>query len=316
VPADDMSVQSTPVASIGVRRSGRVPKEIPILFSGADAAGRQFSEKTKTLQLSRHGASLISRYKLIPEQEAFVRTVSNNREIEVRICGEIGEREDGHIYGVAFADVTAEFWGMEFPPPERLNKDVVPATIECSGCHAQKSVQFDATEMDVYAVNEGALRYCTVCAISTIWKIAVKRREPEPAVPVEEPMVGTPLEVILPFPEPAAASAASAPVSPVPAKAAQPNRRRDRRTKVKCNACIRTFGSADEVAICEDMSRGGFSFQSSRQYSIEAMIEAAVPFTPGATTIFVPAQIANVRELQKGKLYRYGAAYVRGAKRT
>jgi PilZ domain-containing protein len=309
---DEMNAQSTPITSIGVRRSGRIPKEIPILFTGADAAGRQFSEQTKTLLLSRHGASLISRYKLIPEQEAYLRTLSNNREIEVRVCGEIGEREDGHIYGVAFADVTVEFWGIEFPPPERLNRDIVPVTIECSGCHAQKTVQFDATEMDVYAVNEGALRYCTVCSISTIWKIAPKRMEREQAPAVEVPAAGAPLEVILPLPQLAPAPALSAPEPPPPAKAAQPNRRRDRRMKVKCNACIRTMGSPDEITLCEDMSRGGFSFQSARQYSVEALIEAAVPYTPGATSIFVPAQIANVRELQRGKLYRYGVAYVRG----
>src|SRR5580704_8797278 len=104
-----MSAQSPPAVPVGVRRSGRVSKEIPILFTGSDAGGLQFSEKTRTLLLSRHGASVISRYKLIPEQEAYVRTLSNNREIEVRICGEIGEREDGHIYGVAFADPAAEF---------------------------------------------------------------------------------------------------------------------------------------------------------------------------------------------------------------
>ena len=72
------------------------------------------------------------------------------------------------------------------------------------------------------------------------------------------------------------------------------------------------MGSPDEITLCEDMSRGGFSFQSKRQYSVEAMIEAAVPYAPGA--IFVPAQIANVREIQKGKLYRYGVAYVRAAR--
>jgi hypothetical protein len=85
--------------------------------------------------------------------------------------------------------------------------------------------------------------------------------------------------------------------------------------KANCNACIRIVGSADEIVPCADMSRGGFSFHSSRQYSEETMIEAAVPYTP-STSIFVPAQIANVRELQKGKLFRYGVAYLRGSKKS
>jgi hypothetical protein len=83
---------------------------------------------------------------------------------------------------------------------------------------------------------------------------------------------------------------------------------------VKCNVCIRLSGIADEIAPCEDMSRGGFSFRSARQYSVETMIEAAVPFTPGAS-IFVPAQIANVAPLPGAKLFRYGVAYLKSARR-
>jgi hypothetical protein len=41
---------------------------------------------------------------------------------------------------------------------------------------------------------------------------------------------------------------------------------------------------------------------------------AAVPYEPGMS-IFVPAQIANVSELQGATLFRYGVAYVRSPKR-
>jgi hypothetical protein len=71
------------------------------------------------------------------------------------------------------------------------------------------------------------------------------------------------------------------------------------------------MGMADEIVPCEDMSRGGFSFHSSRQYSEEMTLEAAIPYADAATSIFVPAQIANVREIQKGKLFRYGVSYIR-----
>lgn len=305
-------VSLEPTTALVGRRSGRVRKEVPILLSASDAGGLQFSEKTKTLILSRHGASVLSRHKLIPEQEAYLRLLSSNHEIEIRICGEIGEREDGHIYGVAFADQTIDFWLMEFPPAEPLPKGVVAITLECCGCHHQTPAQFDATEMDVYAVNEGALRYCAQCATSTIWKIATPK-------PVDEPPASAPEPMATFIESPSATAKGNAPlVESVPAAAApappQANRRAERRTKVKYRACIRASGSSEEVVPCEDMSRGGFSFHSSREYSIEAMIEAAVPYTPG-TSIFVPAQIANVRQLQNGRLFRYGVAYIRSARK-
>jgi len=63
-----------------VRRSGRIPKEISILLIGSDLAGKIFSEPTKTALLSLHGASLLARYKLSPEQELVPRWPERNKE--------------------------------------------------------------------------------------------------------------------------------------------------------------------------------------------------------------------------------------------
>lgn len=304
-----VSIDPVRAAVVTMRRSGRVSKEVPILLSGGDAAGRQFSERTKTLVLSRHGASVVSHYKLIPEQEVYLRTLANNREIEVRICGEIGERDDGHIYGVAFADPTTCFWEIEFPPAEALPKGLIRVTLECSGCHRQMPQQFDATEIDVYVVNEGALRYCTSCGLSTIWKIATERPAPAPlAAQLDFQPLADEITIPSPHPDLLLSNPRSVALSGLP----QPNRRSERRTKVKFDACIRA-SAAEEIVPCQDMSRGGFCFHSGRKYSVETMIEAAVPYTPGMS-IFVPAQIVNARELHHG-LFRYGVSYIRSAKK-
>lgn len=129
-----------------------------------------------------------------------------------------------------------------------------------------------------------------------------------------KPTPAPPIALVQPPPPPAvsapiaASPSAAAPLSP-PVKP-PPNRRRERRTKVKYNACIRVSGWGEEVVPCEDVSRGGFCFHSKRQYSVETMIEAAVPYMPGGVSIFVPAQIANAAALQGGP-FRYGAAYIR-----
>jgi hypothetical protein len=169
------------------RRSGRISKEIPIVLSGSDTGGRQFSETTKTLVLSRHGASVLSHYKLIPEQEIFLLAVGTKREVEVRVCGEIGEGEYGYIYGVAFVDPSVNYWEIEFPPAGGLEKDLSRVTLECTGCRQRAVVEFDATEMDVYLVNQGALRYCKRCLNSTAWKITTEPAAPEaPVRPKQE----------------------------------------------------------------------------------------------------------------------------------
>jgi hypothetical protein len=52
----------------GRRRSNRIPKTISIILSGSDIEGKQFSEQTKTLVLSRHGAGIVSINKLAMQE--------------------------------------------------------------------------------------------------------------------------------------------------------------------------------------------------------------------------------------------------------
>src|SRR5260370_422522 len=73
----------------GMRRSGRIPKEIAILLVGSDLEGKVFSEQTKTVVLSRHGAGIVSQYKLVPEQELILRRLDTNSETEIRAVGVI-----------------------------------------------------------------------------------------------------------------------------------------------------------------------------------------------------------------------------------
>ena len=59
----------------GVRRSGRVSRQIPILLLGADTSGRVFSEETHTLVLSRHGGGILSRNKFAPDEVLTLRVL-------------------------------------------------------------------------------------------------------------------------------------------------------------------------------------------------------------------------------------------------
>lgn len=70
-----------------LRRSSRIPKEVAVLLTGSDMDGRGFSEMTKTVLLSRHGAGVISTYKLSAEQEIIIRYLDANKEAVVRVVG-------------------------------------------------------------------------------------------------------------------------------------------------------------------------------------------------------------------------------------
>jgi hypothetical protein len=97
------------------RRSWRISLAVAILIIGNDEEGTVFSEETHTVVLSLHGAGVVSKHKLVAEQELILRVVGTNREVEVRVVGEIAQQGEMHTYGVSFLDEGLDFWQMEFP---------------------------------------------------------------------------------------------------------------------------------------------------------------------------------------------------------
>lgn len=303
-----------------VRRSCRIPKQLAILLIGSDIEGKVFSEETKTVVLSQHGAGILSSYKLAPEQEVIIRCLDTQKEADVRVVGQIGAESDTYTYGVAFLDPNMDLWGIEFPPMSESDKQAGRMLLECSRCKSREHLGEGDMESDVFAVNEGLVRYCKRCGSSTLWRQPSADAEPEPVPP--EPWHDSEPAPAADLVEPATLNPATPEelVSgsvPVSTGAAQPpaqveNRRKHRRTKVSFQACIRRAGHQDDVVACEDMSRGGLRFKSLQSYNQGCMIEVAVPYSPGETAIFVAAKIVHVQELPEEKRFRCGVAYVKG----
>jgi predicted nucleic acid-binding Zn-ribbon protein len=291
----------------GLRRSSRIPKEIGILLVGSDMDGKMFSEQSKTVVLSRHGAGIVSQYALSAEQELILRRLDTNKEAEIRVVGNLGAHGKSYTYGVAFLNPETDLWEIQFPSMTESEKEASRVLLQCSGCKAREMVQQSDLESDVYLVNEGIVRTCKSCGSSTFWRRPVDDAGDEPHPPEAAPAEAEEKE------EPVEARASP---SPDAETAAQPaarmeNRRKHVRTRVSFQACVRTFTFGDDIVLCEDMSRGGLRFKSRKEYVVNMEIEVAVPYSPGAHAIFVRAQIVWVEELKEERRFRCGVCYAK-----
>lgn len=325
-----------------MRSSGRIPKELPILLIGDDLGGKVFSERTRTVVLSLHGAGILSRHKLSPEQELVLRWPEHNKETEIRVVGQLGSHEGLHTYGVAFVDTKLNFWGLEFPPISPFERELGLLSLVCSSCKTLEKIDDTGIEADICATNEGVMRFCKRCSSSTLWKPATNAT-PEPVSPANEqmslfsptspqtPPLTPPASFESPSPaspSPSASAYAAYPdfreepratvlTAPPPEKPAAPrvNRRKHPRVKVNYSACVRhPDRDGDDIVLCEDMSKGGLRFKSRKQYFPQAFIEVAVPYQPGQAAIFVAAQIVYVEALPEQQLFRYGVQYLKPTK--
>jgi len=288
-----------------VRRSNRIAREIAILLVGSDMEGKVFSEQTKTVLLSRHGAGIISQYVLSAEQELILRRLDTDKEAEVRVIGQLGFHGESHTYGVAFLDEEVDLWGVDFPSMTDSEKKASNVLLQCSSCQAREMIQQSDLESDVYLVNEGIVRSCKRCGSSTIWKRATEDAGGE-TVPLEntppeaeeraEPVENLPAASPDPAPQPAAPTE---------------NKRKHVRTKVNFKACIRSYAFGDDIVACEDISRGGLRFKSRKEYVAKTEIEVAAPYSPGTPDIFVRGHIVYVLELKQERRFRCGVCYAK-----
>lgn len=332
------------------RRSGRLTKAVPILLIGSDSEGRVFTEQTRTVVLSQHGAGVVSRHKLSAEEELVVRSLESGQEAEARIVGEIASDDSIHTYGLAFIDESLDFWKEEFPPAPPLEERPLELILECGGCGAEVTLLNGDYEFDVCAIHGGLVKYCPDCGFPTVWRKrgtrnaplrkpapAPRKTEPRPAVVPSEPrQIMEPGELeLVPANErfateqyaPAAALRTSGliaantavlvevkPASPlVPRKSENEERRQRVRAKVNYFACVRSEAFGDDVVNCIDMSRGGLGFRTKNAYLVSTEVRVAVPFSPeapNAPAIFVDARVMNIMEIPGRGLYRCGIAFL------
>lgn len=255
-----------------------------------DELGHDFIEETRTLVLSRHGAKILSKRKLVPDQELSVRCHKTGKEVVGRVVGQIGGGSGGYHYGLEFLDPGVNLWDIDFPPLADSEEAVGRVLLECVRCHAQVLTYLSEFEAEVFEANGCLSRPCKRCTDTSVWKAPISR------APSEQ------------IPLPVKVGAASPPSPAVPLRTQ--NERKELRVSLKIAACIRHPQFGEEIVVTENVSRGGFRFRSAKRYTLDSIVEVAVPYLRGGSNIFTPARIEHAEEVPGESVTSYGAAYV------
>jgi PilZ domain len=268
-----------------LRQSDRIAFRMPLEASWIESSGMVRRIATESLLVSRNGGVLRIQEKFFPGQEISLKRpldADTFRTARARIVAEIDHESEGSLYAVHLLEPHNDFWEIEFPAPHKAEEALARLLMECSLCQRREVVYLNELELRTFESRKCIARICKLCDAPSIWIEA--QSEPGPA------------------PSPSARTNEEDPVLP---------RRNRNRVKARVLACIRRRGFQEEVAVCEDLSRGGIAFRSRNEYPQGTRVEIAVPFTPGAGAIFVPIRIVFSQPIPSAGLFRHGAAYLK-----
>ena len=235
--------------------------------------------------MSRNGGVLRLDQKLTAGQEITLRRSEGDlvRTARARVVAEIDQDPDGFLYAIHITEPRADFWDIDFPAPHKAEEALARLLMECGFCQRREVVYLNELELKSFEVRKCVARLCKHCDTPSIWiEAQSEMKTPEKDVAHPQPLE----DRVIP-------------------------RRNRTRVKARVLACIRRRGFQEEVAVCEDLSKGGLSFRSRNKYEEGSRVEVAVPFTPGSGAIFVPIRIVFSQAIASAGLYRHGAAYIR-----
>ena len=280
------------MAMATLRRTDRVSLTLLLEATGRDVNGKEFKEAARTLLINRTGAVIVLNRELQAEHQIHLRRLAPaevHREADVRVVGQFGRQKDGFLYGVEILDDQKDLWGIEFPPIADSAEAVARMLLECSYCRNREVAYLNNIELQAFEANRGIARHCKTCGVPSIWVQAP--HEDEKKIAARTARVRRASE-------------------PEPPDAEQRERTR-LRLKTRLTACVRQADADDELAVCEDISPIGMCFRSKRRYDINTPVEVAVPYSPDAANIFLPARIVYSEEMPKAGLFRHGTEYRR-----
>jgi hypothetical protein len=161
--------------------------------------------------------------------------------------------------------------------------------LECSYCRSREVAYLGELDLRGFETNRGIARHCRSCGVPSIWTQAPHEDEKKLSARARGPR--------------------SHDGKDEPPESGEKRGRTRMRLKTRLTACVRQAGTDDELAVCEDISPIGMCFRSKRRYDSQSMIQVAVPYSPDAANIFLPARIIYSEEMPKAGLFRHGTEY-------
>src|SRR6516164_3121998 len=226
--------------SDGLRQSDRVSLRLPVEVAWATAQGATFSQTVETLLVSRNGGVLRFTEKLETGQELHLRRHLEGdqwKHTRARVVAEIDQDANGFLYAIHILEARSDFWDIEFPSLHKAEEALARLLMECSFCQRREVVYLNEMELRSFEARKCVARVCGHCGAPSIWIEAVSDL-PQRGV---TPLRGAQEEQALP-------------------------RRNRARVKTRVLACIRRRGFQEEIAVCEDLSKGGIRFRSRNHY--------------------------------------------------
>ena len=274
------------MTSDGYRQSDRVSFRMPVEASWLAPGGMAVKQTAQTLLVSRNGGVLRLTDRLAAGQEVTLRRQQEGdawKSARARIVAEIDCDAEGFLYAVHLLEPRGDFWDIDFPAPHKSEEALARLLMECGFCQRREVVYLNEADLKSFEIRKCVARHCKYCDSPAIWIEAVSE------IASAEPLGTRPV---------------------APEYRVVPRRNRTR-VKARVLACIRRRGFQEEVAVCEDLSKGGISFRSRNEYPEGTRVEVAVPFTPGSSAIFVPIRIVFSQPIVAAGLFRHGAAYIK-----
>ena len=269
-----------------LRQSDRVSFRMPLEASWMDTSGIVRRIFAQSLLVSRNGGVLQINEKFFQGQEISLKRPLEGdsvKSVRARIVAEIDREPEGFLYAVHILEPSADFWDIEFPSPHQAGEEALARLLmECGFCQRREVVYLNELELRSFESRKCVARICKACEAPSVWIEA----QSEPSSANSSTTRADEDERVVP-------------------------RRNRTGVKARVLACIRRRGFQEEVAVCEDLSKGGISFRSRNEYPEGTRVEVAVPFTPGAGAIFVPIRIVFSQPIRSAGLFRHGAAYLR-----
>src|SRR5438876_7817240 len=272
--------------SDGLRQSDRVSFRMPVEASWVSLDGQTLTQIAETMLVSRNGGVLRLTEKLSMGHELHLRRHLDGdiwKNARARVVAEIDQDPPNHfLYAIHLVDLRSDFWDIDFPSPHKSEEALARLLMECSFCQRREVVYLNELQLKSFEVRKCVARHCRICDSPSIWIESLSEVSTldnnGARISVEERVV--------------------------------PRRNRTR-VKARVLACVRRRGFAEEVVVCEDLSKGGISFRSRNKYPEGSRVEVAVPFTPGTGAIFVPIRNVFSKANSTAGLHRHGAAYIK-----